>query len=232
MHPTGKAIRVLRVLIFIFPFLHFFSSLSAAGGIGRPTASTDVQNYTKLSFTYEHLEPEIDSSHSAFRGKAREERMLLRAGYSPMRFVDVYLRLGVAAHETPSRNFNGSLGPAYGAGARWTFYQKKDLALGMGLQFLEYWTRDGGGAASRLRWDEIEWYAGGTLEGFDWMVPYFGVRLTEARGDFRGGPTVHLRHFIDLFIGADFHVYERFSFLTEARFLHENGLSVALAYDL
>ncbi len=232
MQSTGRAIRIPIVFLLVFLILHFFSSLTLASGVGLPTASTESGTWTRISLNYERLEPKIDSSNSAFRGESRDERMLLRAEYAPMPFVEVYLRLGVAAHETPSRNFNGSLGPAYGAGARWTFYRQNDLAFAMGGQILEYWSSDGGAAPSRLRWDELELYAGGVLEGYDRMVPYFGVLLSAARGDFKGGPTVHLDRLIDLFIGGEFKIYDRFAFLVEARVLGENGLTFSLAYDL
>ncbi len=208
------------------------SGLSEAGGIGLPIASDRERGFSRIRLDYERLEPDIDSDNPAFGGESREERILISAGYVPVKFVDLTLRLGVAAHENASRNFNGSLGPAYGLGAKWTFYQKKDLRVGTGVQILEFRTDASGGASSRFTWDEIEAFLGGVLVGYEGVVPYFGILFSRGRGKFKGGPTVDMENFGEIFFGAQFYIHKNIHFSTEARLRRENGLTFSLVYDL
>lgn len=224
--------RFLSGFLLILFILQVSSGLSEAGGVGLPIASVKEKGLTSIRLDYERLEPDIDSDDPAFGGESREERILISAGYAPVQFVDLYLRIGTAAHETASRNFNGTLGPAYGVGAKWTFYKKKDFSVGMGAQILEFWTDASGGASSQFRWDEIEAYLGGALEGYERMIPYFGVKFSKGRGKFKGGPTVDLENFADVFFGAQIYIHKGLHFLSEARLLNENGLTFSLVYDL
>lgn len=203
---------------------------SFAGTVGLPISSDQGKGFTQVRLDYERLEPEIESGESLFAGASREERLLITTGYSPSRFVELYLKLGLAGHETPSRKFNGSLGPAYGIGAKWTFYQRKTLTVGMGLSIFEFISEDSASATSRLRWDEIEAFVGGSLGGFEQVKPYFGLLFSKGRGKFSNGPTIDLKGFTDLFFGASFRVTDRIDFLSEARLFREQGLTLSMSY--
>jgi len=227
-----KITHTLFGVFFIFLSLQVATALSFAGTVGLPVVSDQERGFTRIRFDYERLEPEISSDQSAFGGDSREERLLLSAGYSPARFLEFYLKFGLAGHETPSRKFNGSLGPAYGIGVKWTFYQKRSLTVGMGLSALEFITEDSASTTSRLRWDELEAFVGGVLGGFEQVSPYFGLLFSAGTGKFTNGPTVDLKGFADLFFGASFRVTDRIDFLSEVRLIRENGLSLSLSVQL
>ncbi len=208
------------------------ADLSFAGTVGLPVAFGQDRGFTTLRFDYEGLEPEIESDQRLFSGASREERIMLSVGYVAAPFLEFYLQLGLAAHETPSRQFSGSLGPAYGIGAKWTLYQKKMLSVGMGLSMFEFRTQDKVSATQKLRWNELEVFVGGVLEGFEQVKPYFGLLFFQGRGKFSNGPRVNRKGSTDVFVGASFRVTDRIDFLGEARLIRENGLSLSLSYKL
>ncbi len=227
-----KILHALLALVSVVLSLQMTSGLSFGGTVGLPIAFGEGKGFTSIRLDYERLSPEIESSQIAFRGNSREERILLISGYAPSRFLELHLKLGLAAYETPSRKFNGSLGPAYGFGAKWSFYQKQSLTVGMGLSVLEFITEDSASATSKLRWDEVEAFIGGVLGGFEEVSPYFGFLFSKGRGVFSNGPTVNQKGLTDLFIGAAFRISDRIDFLSEARLIRENGLSLSLSIQL
>lgn len=227
-----KRLHLLLGVVFLFLSLQILAGPSSAGTIGLPIAFGQERGFTTLRFDYERLEPEIESDQSLFSGNSREERVLFSAGYVAARFLEFYLQFGLAAHETPSRQFVGALGPAYGIGAKWTIYQKRTLSVGMGLSFLEFTTKDDTSMTSSLRWNELEVFVGGVLEGFKQVKPYFGLLFFQGRGQFSNGPRVNRKGSTDLFVGASFRVTDRIDFLGEARLIRENGLSLSLSYRL
>lgn len=221
-------------------FLFLISGLSfliwtqeaPAGVIGDPTASGKPNTLSQFNLEYDLAQRDMDAGRDGFSGEATSERILLQGIYGLTHFVDLYLRVGMADMETGSRDFQGDFGVAFGGGGRWTLFQKENLKIGVGIQFLEFFSRDSGAAASKVTWTEIETFLGGSLQGMEQFVPYFGVVLSKAQGDFDGGPTVRSDDFIGLFVGAEFKIYENYYFSSEARLINENSLTLRLNYHL
>jgi|GEM_PF-1560680 len=203
-----------------------------AGTIGDPTASGKPNTLSQLNLEYDSIERKMDSGDSGFGGKTTSERVLLQGIYGLTPFVDLYLRVGVADLETASRNFQGKSGFAFGGGGRWTLFQRGDLNIGLGIQALEFFSNDSGATAPKVTWTEIESYLGGSLRGMERFTPYFGVSFSKAQGDFDNGPTIRSSNFIGIFIGAEFQIYGNYYFLSEARLIDENSLTLQLNYHL
>ncbi len=203
-----------------------------AGVIGDPTASGKPNTLSQFNLEYDLIERDMDSSGDGSGGETTSERILLQGIYGLTQFVDLHLRVGMADLETGSRDFEGDFGVAFGGGARWTLFQKEKLKVGIGIQFLEFFSRDSSAAASKVTWSEIESFLGGSLQGMEHFVPYFGVVLSKAQGNFDGGPTIRSDDFIGLFIGAEFKFYENYYFSSEARIINENSLTLRLNYHL
>ncbi|MFQ5598060.1 MAG: hypothetical protein ACE5GK_08420 [Nitrospiria bacterium] len=216
------------VLLFV---LHVHTGRVNAGGIGNPVADLSPESHGRIALDYERGEPDIESDQSGFHGGSREERILLKYGLGLNSAIDLFIRLGLAAHETPSRNFNGSFGPAYGAGLKWIVYKTEAVSAGMGIQILEFHTKDDRSAFPRLRWDEVDVFFGGVFEKVEWMRPYGGFLFSIGRGKFKQGPRIELESLGDLFIGAEF-LYKRLHFVSELRLIHENGLTFSVGYSL
>ena len=203
-----------------------------AGSIGDPTASGKPITLSQFNFEYDLVQRDMESDQAGFGGQATTERLLLQGIYGLTPFVDLYLRVGVADMETPSRNFEGDLGPAFGGGGRWTLFQKGDLKVGVGIQFLEFLSHEGEAVSPRVTWTEIESFLGGSLQGMERFVPYFGISFSKARARFQHGPTARSEDFIGFFVGAEFQIYENYYFSTEARIVDENSLTLRLNYHL
>jgi hypothetical protein len=203
-----------------------------AGVIGDPTASGKPDTLSQFNLEYDLIQRDMDTGRNEFGGEATSERILLQGIYGLTQFVDLYLRVGMADIETGSRGFEGDFGVAFGGGGRWTLFQKENLKVGVGIQFLEFFSRDSGATASKVTWTEIETFLGGSLQGMEHFVPYFGVLLSKAQGKFDGGPTIRSDDFIGVFIGAEFKIYENYYFSSEARIINENSLTLRLNYHL
>ena len=174
----------------------------------------------------------MDSGQSAWGGETTSERILLQGIYGLTHFVDLDLRVGVGDLETASRNFQGNLGVAFGGGGRWTLLQKGDLKIGVGVQFLEFFSQDNGAPAPKVAWAEVESFLGGSLQGMERFTPYFGISFSKAHGNFERGPTIRSADFVGFFVGAEFQIYENYYFGTEARLVNENSLTLRLNYHL
>ncbi|MCG3116029.1 MAG: hypothetical protein LLH30_10150 [Candidatus Manganitrophus sp. SA1] len=225
--------RLFRFLLLVSGFFFLIWVQEAkAGVIGEPTASGEPKTLSQFNLEYNLVQRDMDAGQNGFGGEATSERILLQGIYGLTHFVDLYLRVGVADLETGSRNFEGDFGLAFGGGGRWTLFQKDKLKIGVGIQFLEFFSRDGGSAASKVTWTEIESFLGGSLQGMEQFVPYFGLLLSKAQGKFEGGSTIRSDDFIGFFVGAEFKIYENYYFSSEARIINENSLTLRLNYYL
>lgn len=202
-----------------------------AGSIGRPTASGKADTLSEFNLEYDLVQRDLDTDELAFRGTATSERLLLQGVYGLTQYSDLYLRVGMADLETSARGFDGDLGPAFGGGGRWTVYQKGDLRLGFGIQFLEFFSSNGS-VSPRASWTEIESFLGGDLIGIDRFVPYFGITFSQVLGKFKNGPPIRGNDFIGFFVGAEFHVFNQYYFSSEARIVSENSLTLRVHYRL
>lgn len=222
---------------------HLFFSVSAffflvwaqqakAGVIGEPAASGKPNILSQFNLEYDLVQRDMNSGRDGLRGETTSERILLQGIYGLTQFVDLYLRVGMADLETGSRDFGGDFGVAFGGGGRWTLFQKENLKVGVGVQFLEFLSRDSSAVAPKVTWAEIESFLGGSFQGMEHFVPYFGVLLSKAQGKFEGGPTIRSDGFIGIFIGAEFKIYENYYFASEARIISENSLTLRLNYHL
>ena len=223
--------RGCRIGVGLLLFWTLLIQNAEAGSIGRPTASGRADTLSEFNLEYDLVQRDLSTDQPGFEGTATSERILLQGIYGFTPYSDLYLRVGMADVETSSRGFNGSLGPAFGGGGRWTVYQKGDLRWGVGVQFLEFFS-NGSGAFPKANWAEIESFLGADLHGLDRFVPYFGVSFSQVLGKFKNGPAIRTNDFIGLFVGAEFHVYDRYYFSSEARILSENSLTLRLHYRL
>lgn len=212
-------------------FLLISISEARAGVIGRPTASGRPGTLPELNLEYDFTQRNL-KSESGFGGEATSERILLQGVYGISPFLDLYLRVGIADIETNSRRFEGNFGPAFGGGGRWTLFQKGDFRAGVGIQFLEFFSRDGGSETPKVTWTELESYLGGSLQGMERFVPYFGVTFSKAQGKLNGGPTLRSKDFIGLYLGAEFPIFKNYYFSSEARIVNENSLTLRFIYHL
>jgi len=203
-----------------------------AGVIGDPTASGKPNTLSQFNLEYDLVEREMDAGRDGFGGEATSERIFLQGVYGLTHFVDLSLRVGMADLETGPRDFQGDFGVAFGGGGRWTLFQKENLKVGVGIQFLEFFSRDSSAAASKVTWTEIESFLGGSFQGMEQFVPYFGLLLSKAQGKLEGGPTLRSDDFIGVFVGAEFKIYENYYFSSEARLINENSLTLRLNYHL
>lgn len=225
--------RLSHFLLLVLGFFFLIWEQEArAGVIGEPTASGSPNTLSQFNLEYDLVQRDMDGGRNGFGGDATSERILLQGVYGLTHFVDLYLRVGVADLETGPRNFQGDFGVAFGGGGRWTLFQKDNLKVGAGIQFLEFFSRDGGAAAPKVTWTEIESFLGGSLQGMEQFVPYFGLLLSKAQGKFDGGSTIRSDDFIGFFIGAEFKIYENYYFSSEARIINENSLTLRLNYHL
>lgn len=228
---AGGRLSHLLLLISGLSFL-IWAQEAKAGMIGDPTASGKPNTLSQFNLEYDLVQRDMDSGRTGFGGETTSERILLQGIYGLTPFVDLHLRVGAADLETSSRNFEGDFGVAFGGGARWTLFRKGDLDVGVGIQFLEFLSRDSSADAAKVTWTEIESFLGGSLRGMERFVPYFGVSLSKAEGDFDGGPTIRSDDFIGVFVGAEFHIYENYYFASEVRLINENSLTLRLNYHL
>jgi hypothetical protein len=226
----GRFARFL-VLVSGLSFL-IWTQEAKAGVIGDPTASGKPNTLSQFNLEYDLLQRDMEAGRDDFGGESTSERILLQGIYGLTHFVDLYLRVGMADLETGSRDFEGDFGVAFGGGGRWTLFQKENLKVGVGIQFLEFFSRDSSATASKVTWTEIESFLGGSLRGMEHFVPYFGVLLSKAQGKFDGGPTIRSDDFVGVFIGAEFKIYENYYFASEARIINENSLTLRLNYHL
>lgn len=199
-----------------------------AGVIGDPTASGKPATLSQFNLEYDLTQRELDSGNTGLGGDTTSERILLQGVYGLSQFLDLYLRVGVADLETGSRQFEGNFGPAFGGGARWTLLQKESLKVGVGIQFLEFFSKDN----RKVAWTEVESFLGGSLQGLENFTPYFGLTFSKAQGNFEDGPTARSSNFIGAFVGAEFHIYKNYYFGSEARIINENSLTLRLNYHL
>ena len=227
----GVGLLLLWILLVAALFSGLSAENAAAGSIGRPTASGRADTLSEFNLEYDLVQRDLDTSEFGFEGTATSERVLLQGIYGLTPYSDLYLRVGMAGVETSSRGFNGDLGPAFGGGGRWTVYQKGDLRVGIGIQFLEFFSSNGS-ASPRANWTEIETFLGGELQGLDRFIPYFGVSFSQVLGKFKNGPAIRANDFIGLYVGAEFHVFDQYYFSSEARIINENSLTLRLHYRL
>ncbi|MFQ5780691.1 MAG: hypothetical protein ACE5HN_07885 [Nitrospiria bacterium] len=212
--------------------LQFSALESGAGIIGNPVSSgRSTTTLSQLHLEFDQLELDIDSGTGGFDGQSTSERILFKGVYGATPFLDISIRFGVSDFETPSREFTGDLGPAFGIGFRRTFYEKGDFRLGAGAQFLTFETRDTG-PTPRLRYSEFETFVGGALTGLERVSAYFGILISKGYGNFRNGPTIRSNNPFGLFLGGEFQIYDRYYFSGEARVINENALTVSLSYRL
>jgi hypothetical protein len=202
-----------------------------AGSIGRPTASGKANTLSEFNLEYDLVQRDLDTNEPGFEGTATSERILLQGIYGLTPYSDLYLRVGIADLETSARGFDGGFGPAFGGGGRWTVHQRGDLKFGLGIQFLEFFSRNGS-ASPRANWTEIETFFGGELQGLERFVPYFGVTFSQVLGKFKEGPDIRGNDFIGLFVGAEFQVFDNYYLSSEARIVNENSLTLRLQYRL
>lgn len=237
---SGRGSRMVRVksarksvriglgllLLVLLPAQH-----AEAGSIGRPTASGRPGTLSEFNLEYDLVQRDLDTSELAFQGTATSERVLLQGicGLTP--YSDLYLRIGMAGLETSSRGFSGDLGPAFGGGGRWTIFQKGDLMMGLGIQFLEFFSRNGS-TSPTANWTEIETFFGGEIRGLERFTPYFGLSFSQVLGKFKSGPAIRANDFFGLFVGAEFHAFNQYYFSTEARIINENSLTLRFHYRL
>lgn len=205
---------------------------SKAGGIGDPTASGKPNTLSQFNLEYDLVQRDMDAGRDGFSGEATSERILLQGIYGLTPFVDLSLRVGLADLETGPRDFEGDFGVAFGGGGRWTLFRKENLKVGVGIQFLEFFSRDRSATASKITWTEIESFLGGSFQGMEQFVPYFGLLLSKAQGKLDGGPTLRSDDFTGVFVGAEFKIYENYYFSSEARLINENSLTLRLNYHL
>ncbi|HZR46499.1 MAG TPA: hypothetical protein VFA47_07340 [Candidatus Manganitrophaceae bacterium] len=229
---SGRGSRKGRIGVGLVLFWVLSVQVAEAGSIGRPAASGRPGSLSELNLEYDLVQRDLSTNDVRFQGTATSERVLLEGIYGVGPFSDIYLRAGMADLETSSRGFNGDLGPAVGGGGRLTIYQRGDLKIGFGLQFLELFSHGGGGPSTRANWTEIETFLGGEVQGIERFIPYFGVSFSQVLGRFEGGPAIRADNFIGLFVGAEFHVYDRYYVSTEARIISENSLTLRLHYRL
>ncbi|MBI3805663.1 MAG: hypothetical protein HY282_18080 [Nitrospirae bacterium] len=221
-------------------FLFFFSGIlllirmseAQAGVIGDPTASGKPNTLSQFNLDYDLTQRKLRAGEDGFGGQATSERILLQGIYGLTPFVDLYLRVGIADLETNSREFEGDFGPALGGGGRWTLFQKGDFKVGVGIQFLEFFSRDGGSPTPRVNWGELESFIGGALQGMERFTPYIGLSFSKVQAKFKNGPTARSDGFIGVFIGAEFLIYQNYYFASEARISSENSLTLQLNYHL
>lgn len=230
---AGSGWRLLRFLLLVsgLSFL-IWTQEAKAGIIGDPTASGRPNTLSQFNLEYDLVQRDMDADQSAWAGEATSERILLQGIYGLTPFVDLSLRVGIADLETASRNFDGNFGVAFGGGGRWTLFQSGSLKVGVGVQFLEFFSQDNGAPAPKVSWAEVESYVGGSLQGMERFVPYFGVSFSKAHGNFERGPTIRSSDFIGFFVGAEFQIYENYYFASEARIVNENSLTLRLNYHL
>lgn len=229
---SGRGSRKGRIGVGWVLFWILSVQVAEAGSIGRPAASGRTGTLSELNLEYDLVQRDLSTDDIRFQGTATSERLLLEGVYGLGPYSDLYLRAGMADLETSSRGFNGDLGPAIGGGARWTVYQKGDLKMGFGLQFLEFFSRGSGGPSSSANWTEIETFLGGELQGIERFIPYFGLSFSQVLGRFKDGPAIRADNFVGLFVGAEFHVYNQYYVSTEARIINENSLTLRLHYRL
>lgn len=228
---SGRGSRTVRFGVGLLLFWILSAQNAEAGSIGRPTASGKADTLSELNLVYDLVQRDLDTDELVFKGTATSERVLFEGVYGLTQYSDLYLRLGMGDLETSARGFDGDLGPAFGGGGRWTVYQKGDLRLGLGIQFLEFFSSNGS-ASPRANWTEIESFLGGELTGLDRFVPYFGISFSQVLGKFKKGPPIRGNDFIGLFVGAEFHVFNQYYFSSEARIINENSLTLRLHYRL
>jgi hypothetical protein len=229
---SGRGSRRVRIGVGLFLIWIVSVRIAEAGSIGRPTASGRTGTLSELNFEYDLVQRDLSTDDLRFQGTATSERVLLEGIYGLSQYSDLYLRAGMADLETSSRGFDGDLGPAIGGGGRWTVYQRGDLKMGVGIQFLEFFSRGGGGPSSSANWTEIESFLGGEIQGIERFIPYFGISFSQVLGRFKGGPAIRADNFIGLFVGAEFHVYNQYYVSSEARIVNENSLTLRLHYRL
>ncbi len=203
-----------------------------AGAIGDPTASGKAPSFNQLGFEYNSVERDMKVEESRFGGDASSERLLLQGLYGVTPFTDLSLRIGMADLETSRRGFNGDPGIAFGGGARWTLFQTGDLRVGIGFQFLQFFSRDGGSQTPRVTWTELESFFGGSFQGMERFTPYFGIAFSKAQGKLKGGSTIRSDDLVGLFVGAEFLIFQNYYLMTEARIIDENALMLRLNYHL
>lgn len=216
-----------------------FIPKAEAGIIGKPTASGKSNRLSEIRLEFDQVELETRSGQGKFRGNATSERILLKGIFGLTPKLDAHLSLGVADFDTASRQFGGDFGPAIGTGLRWTFHNKGNFSLGVGIQTLFFQsdndklpTQDDPFPNPRIRFHEIESFVGGTFSGLEQVTTYFGLFFSSGFGRFQKGATVYTEDYFGVFIGGDFQIHDRLYLSGEARMINEASLTISLSYNL
>ena len=162
-------------------------------------------------------------------------KMLLRGEFGVLDGLDLYGLLGLSSLSFDDANFDGSLGPTLGIGARYGLlnFPESNLRIILDVQAEYSRVEDGSKRVSQQRYHAATYVLKefGAAGRVGYFYPYAGLKLSYARFDGSGGmDDYHSEDWLGIFAGADYFVSPNVYFSGEAHLFDETSLSLGVGY--
>lgn len=223
-----QSTKIIRALVALSLLVAAPGRAAPTGGLASPVGAGGFAVSAGLAYAQRDLEDGSDD-------EVTNRRVLFRAQYGPVEWLDLYAILGFTDAELDDEDFEGSLGGTFGLGAHVQALHFPDSAVKIVLDLQgEYFRSEDGskrvktqayhGAAYVVK--EI-----GAAGRVGYFYPYGGIRVSYAHHDVNKGiEDLHAEDLVGLFGGVDYFVNPNVYFAGEIHLFDETSLFLGVGY--
>jgi hypothetical protein len=197
------------------------------GGLASPVGPGRLAISAALAYTQEDVEDGKNDEVSS-------RRILFRAEYGLTDGLDLHGTIGLSDAEFDDEDFEGTLGPSFGAGIRYGLlsFPESALKLVADLQW-DYFRSEDGSKDVNQQAVQLSTYLVkeiGAAGRVGYFYTYGGVRVSYSQYDGDGIEDFTGEDFIGVFGGADYFVNPNVYFFGEAHLFDETGIYFGVGY--